>query len=318
MRQTFSQLIQSSQNYCVDDNTSSPSSLSDTKTFIQNEINATVSEIYDLLRDNNTQILPLTSTTVDGQTYYHNPPMTGSIESITITQGNIAYELNCIESQKQWNMLFENTVTSTAIPKYFFPRQHDFGLYPTPNGAYTITMIINSIPYLMDTEDYTSGTIAITNGSRTVTGTDTAFTSTMVNRWLYEETNKVWQRISAYSSTTSLTLETNYINASISGSSYRIGQSPEIPDIFHHMIPFRVGGIYLSTIKRNPNEGQKLLNIFWTGDPNNFKREGKVFGGVLGTLKRIKSRGRGNYQIVDNGIRRTNLFDERWRTTLSE
>jgi hypothetical protein len=139
----------------------------------------------------------------------------------------------------------------------------------------------------------------------------------MEGRWLYEKTNRQWMKILGYVSGTSMTLETNYIKDSITGAEYIIGESPDIPDTLHHFIPFKVGGVYISTIRKNPNEGQKLLNYYWTGDPNNFKREGKIFGGVLGAIKRLRSRGGANEQIINRGSGSVNFFEERWKTVLS-
>ena len=317
MRQTFSQLIQTSKDYCIDANTKSYSGLSTSSDFIKNEINNTAGILFDKLKNYTIQPLPVTTTTVADQIYYHIPPMTANIESITVSIGDIDYNLKPIESENQWNNLQEINTNVVGYPKYYFVRRDDVGIYPTITDEYTMTMVINPQPYKMSIDDYITGTIAVTQGSQTMTGSGTAFTAVMVGRWVYMTDAKVWQRISGYTSGTVMTLETNYIDTSISGSTFILGESPEIPDQLHHFIPFEVASIYNLTIKRNLSKAAALDNYFWTGNPKDAGRSVKTTGGALGVIGRINSKGRSNSQIVDTNIKRPAWFDERWTVLTS-
>lgn len=71
--------------------------------------------------------------------------------------------------------------------------------------------------------DYITGTISISTGSPTVTGSGTTFTTAMGNGQYYIQfsTARDWYRISAYNSATSLTIEQNYQqSANISGGTF--------------------------------------------------------------------------------------------------
>lgn len=71
--------------------------------------------------------------------------------------------------------------------------------------------------------DYTTGTISdATNGSKTITGSGTSWTSAMIGRYFMIATTTgdgVWYKITAVASTTSLTLEQPYNGTSIAAGS---------------------------------------------------------------------------------------------------
>lgn len=75
---------------------------------------------------------------------------------------------------------------------------------------------------LVTTPAYLTGTIDVTNGSRTVTGTGTVFTTDMVGRYLRQKTN--WHRIESVSGPTTLTLESPFTEDTTTGSGYHIVQ----------------------------------------------------------------------------------------------
>lgn len=72
--------------------------------------------------------------------------------------------------------------------------------------------------------EYTTGTITVTSGSTTVTGSGTTFTSAMVGRKLRVSGQRAYYVISAFVSTTELTLEAAYQGDTESGASYSIYQ----------------------------------------------------------------------------------------------
>lgn len=303
MRHTFSQLITASKDYCTDDNTSSTNSLSSTDTFIKREINNTVSNLLTTFKDFKTLALPKTMSTVADQIYYHYPPGMNTIESATMTVSGTTWPLEVIHSQETWNVYQMNSVTSSTVPLFIFPRQYDFGIYPTPSDAFTVTLTGHYLPTNMTASDHTAGTIAIAQNAVAVTGTDTAFTSSMINRWLVPtgssgQPNGSWYRISAYSSATAITLESYFEETSISGSTYLIGESPELPEELHPFIPYRVAGIYYLVRRKDPVKSQYFMNMYYTGDPANPRRDASVVGGVTGIIQEYKNKGSNNSQIV--------------------
>lgn len=70
--------------------------------------------------------------------------------------------------------------------------------------------------------EYATGTLALTNGSATITGTDTVFTSAMVGRKLRVSGDTASYTIKTFTSTTSITLDQTYGGTTASGVSYSI------------------------------------------------------------------------------------------------
>lgn len=69
---------------------------------------------------------------------------------------------------------------------------------------------------------YTTGTVSATNGSKTITGSGTTFTSAMVNRKIRIADQTGYYRIAAFVSTTELTLEAPYSNDTVTDKTFSI------------------------------------------------------------------------------------------------
>lgn len=319
MRETFSTLLLTAQNYVVDPETSSKTSLSDTRTFLKKEINNAVREIHAALRNYKTQGPPKTASTVDAQQYYHYPAGVGILESVTIEVGDIHYPMQVVNNITNWEYLNQVDYSGSSIPQFIFPRRDDFGVWPIPQAdGDTITFNSNPTPKDMTADDYTTGTVVIANGSQTVTGTDTTFTAAMVGRWLKADDDGDWYRISAFTSTTVITLETAFGGTSVASGTFRIGQSPEVPTELHHLIPHYAAAPYLAGPRRSPDQAQKELNFFYTGDYTNFSRKpSEVRGGLIKAVGRYNSLGRSNSQLVRRNSNISGPYDETWSATLS-
>jgi len=322
MRETYSTLLQTTKDFCIDDNASSTSGLSSSSSFLASRINDTIQYLFDLTRNYKSIALPKTMSTVANQVYYHYPPGLLSIETVTMEVGEIDYPLGVINSQEQWDQLHMLDDSGLTVPQYYFPRRDDFGIYPTPSGAYTVTLVGNYLPRRLSVVDSSTGTVAITAGDETVTGTDTTFTSSMVGRWFCETDGTVptgnWYRVASFASATSIELETTFEESSLSGASYVIAQSPDIPDELHPFIPYHAAASYYSTVRRDPKQAQYLLNYFFTGDYYNANRGGGIKSGVLGVINRYKLTGRNNSQLTRLHQAKPDVGrKEAWSTTLS-
>lgn len=323
-RETYSSLLQSAQDLVVDPSVSSTTDISATSVFLARHINDTIGYIFGLLQNYKTLPTPKTMSTVADQIYYHYPPGMLELDSVTMTIGDIAYPLKPINSQAKWNELQQLDITSSDVPQYYFPRQSDFGIYPTPSAVRTVTVVASYLPRNLATDDYVTGTVASAQNSQTLTGTNTTWTSGMVGRWFCETNSSGipvgnWYRIGAFGTTTSLTLESVFEESALSGATYVIAESPELPEELHQYIPFRAAANYLATQRRNPTAAQPLLNYFFTGDYSNARRNGGTQGGVLGVVNRYKNHGSSNSQIneLHKGYRHT-FRNEAWATVLSE
>ncbi|HEC65428.1 MAG TPA: hypothetical protein ENI23_09045 [bacterium] len=317
-RETFSDLILTAQNYLSDDSTSSKTNLSDTQTFLKKEINKGTRLIFNRLRMHKTQ-RQQTASTVEDQQFYHLPPDFGTLESITVTTGGIKYPLTPIDSQESWDDLNQIDFSPTTFAQKVFVRRDDFGIWPTPAADDdTITLNYNVIHKDMANTDHTAGTVSTTQNDATVTGTDTSFTAAMVGRWFKADSDGEWYRITSFTSLTSIELESVFEGTAVSGDTYVIGESPEVPVELHELIPhFATAQFYMGP-KRNIEKAQGHLNYFWTSDfMNNSRRMRDAHGGLLYAVRRYAATGRSNSRLVRRRGSVVSRFNEAWRTTLS-
>lgn len=87
---------------------------------------------------------------------------------------------------------------------------HDWPYYIQDNG------VIETIA------PYETGTVTVTNGSKTVTGSGTTFTSAMVGRKIRVSSATSYYRISAFVSATEITLQNAYQGDTASAQTYKI------------------------------------------------------------------------------------------------
>lgn len=257
-----------------------------------------------------------TATTVAAQQYYHNPVGVVQIENMTVTVGSIAYPLLSVDSQMAWDRLNELLISTSAIPQFFFAKRDEFGIWPVPQGAYLITLNYNLRDRDLTTEDYTTGTVTVTNDSPTVTGSGTTFTSAMVGRWLQIRNDGYWYRISGFVSSTEITLETAYEGGSGSSLNYRIGETPELPEEGHKLLSIGCTADYFAGPKGDIQKATWFNNVFWTGDGNNNDRTGRnVQGGLMGLQQRYSSRSNSGVVYRKSATRLEN--DKLWATRIS-
>jgi len=123
-----------------------------------------------------------------------------------------------IQTDVSSHLGLDNTlVNNTNIERWINITQQDIAGRWLWNWLYARESVATSI-------DETAGTVSVNSGSATVTGVSTAFDTTDdVNKYIQFEGANDWYRISAVASTTSLTIETNYVeSANLSGKTYVI------------------------------------------------------------------------------------------------
>ncbi len=323
IRYTNSQLLQATQDACINDDSISYTGLSSDIVFLQREINNTVGDIFRLMKQYRLQPPPYTKVTVASTIYYKFRPGVTKLESMTVSVGSQNIPLKIVANQQEWDRL-QQVPISSGFPTHVFPRRDDFGIYPTPQGVYTMNITANFSPVNMTAVDQSDGAVAITNNSATVTGTTTSFTASMEGRWFAITTNGIpsqnFYRIDTVTNATSLTLDRPIVEDTASSQTYLIGESPEIPDELHEFIPFRAASVWYMLRRKDNIHAQELLNYYSTGDYNNNKRSGNLKGGVLSVLRDMVENGRGNSQITETGggDDGTNLIrDGIWSTVLS-
>ena len=259
-------------------------------TFLENWINRGYKFVQAEL-DNYTTHVVRTASTVASQQFYHKPPDVVTIESIAITINSIDYVLEPLGSTRHWDELNAVTFSGTAIPTVFFQRRDDFGVWPIPQDAYTMTM--SFIPRFRDMsiDDFTTGTVTVTNGDATLTHSATGFTAAMVGRWFKTTDDGQWYRVASFTDTANMELENVFQSTTAAGANFTIGESPEIPEELHEILAYRAAQMYFMQ-KRNDLKSASIWgNMFFTGDPQNSSRRIRdAAGGLLGAKKRYSAR----------------------------
>ena len=96
--------------------------------------------------------------------------------------------------------------------------------------------------FLTTVAPYETGTVTVTNGSKTVTGDSTVFTAAMVSRKIRVNDEEAYYRIAAFVSTTEVTLEAPYqggsdsvLTYSIYKDEYRLNADVDVYKILRHI-----------------------------------------------------------------------------------
>lgn len=172
---------------------------------------------------------------VASQMWYQLPENCIRVAEAWLEQNGNKYPLTLIESEHDWNIITANTVSTATYPQSMHIRGNDqIGIYPLPAAAIANGLVISFEPdqVAMANDDYTTGTAAATNGSLSVTGTGTAFTSAMVGRYFRVDADGRWYKIRTVTNGTTLTLDNYFIGNSISGA-YTIGEASILPAAYH-------------------------------------------------------------------------------------
>jgi hypothetical protein len=172
---------------------------------------------------------------VASQEAYRLPHNCARLVSVYVLNGTTKYIPIEVPSIEEFSRL--SAVSSTSsYPQYYTIYGDYIRFYPLPSStSWNIYLQYKKIVPELSAADYSTGTISITTNTRTVTGSGTTFTSSMVGRYL-KTSDGLWYEISAFSSTTSITLAKTYEGTTISGATYTIGEVPTIPDGFQTIL----------------------------------------------------------------------------------
>lgn len=275
-------------------------------------------------------IKPYTITTASNTQIYSFPPGLVTIEGGYITVGSVNYPLTPIQSRYNWEQLNAIQIQASALPQFYFVEQDTFQIWPTPQAAYSGKIYYHFRDRNLGIADYATGTVSLTNGSNVVTGSGTTFTAAMVGRWFTITDPTIpgqgyWYRIIGYSSATSITLGgidgstvTNWPNATCSGATYRIGETPELPEEMHIILAWGTAADYYGSMQKDKEAFTWYNNMFYTGDPANPSRnfeDTKILGGLIGGINTYRDRD--NRTIIRRRPKLNPLQYKVFATTLS-
>lgn len=198
----------------------------------------------DFINDINSMVLGLsdrftftkkerTATSVASQQDYQLPVDYGRLLDVWVVVGGVTYYLDEVVDQEYWRSL-NTTSVSSDITNRFMILEDKIYLYPTPSSTgVTLHILYRKQERELTQADYTTGTIATTSASATVTGTGTTWTSAMIGRFI--QIDGLYYEISAVASTTSLTLVKPSIITKTSAT-YKLGEMSSLPGEFHDVL----------------------------------------------------------------------------------
>jgi len=209
-----------------------------------------------------------TDNTVAGQQFYTLPYDYDQLDDVTVTIGTTKYVPREVENQQSWDILNQQTTFQSNFPDYYYIFNGQLGFYPIPSSSSTGAITYNYRRKIVDLSiaDYTTGTIvSIANGAKTVTGSGTTWTASMVGEFIRISAptgDNVWYEIGAVGSTTSLTLVKSYNGTSIAAGSaaYTIGQMPILPEAFHDLPVYDALSVYFSSVAQDVNKANLYLD----------------------------------------------------------
>lgn len=219
-----------------------------------------------------------TALSVGGLQYYPAPPNYSKLKTVTVTVGSLKWTPDEILNREAWDKL--NVFPYYAdIPKNFFiypggDHGVQIGIWPIPSTTgNTITYNYKfRVPDLSIADYTTPGTVSVSQGGTTVTGSGTSFAVTTnpssESRWIQfaqPTGDNLWYQIDNISSTTNLTLYTPYQGINVSGvSTYTIGQMPILMEDFHDMLLWKVLEYYFTSIVDNPGKRREYGGYYET------------------------------------------------------
>lgn len=204
--------------------------------------------------------------TVASQQDYQLPRSVLRPTGVDYLYGDAYTPLIEIASEQTWNQL--NAIPSVGVgtPRFFYPKGKDvISVYPVPSTAVTEGLRVYYEPKQprMIADDYTTGTVTVTQGSTTITHSAGGFTEAMVGRFFYttDGTDGNDYQIVGYTDANTLTLENYYEGTSGAGKSFVLGIVPDIPDEYiPAVVDYCLGRFYLR--RGDKNGSATMLAMF--------------------------------------------------------
>lgn len=176
------------------------------------------------------------SLTADRQ-YYQFSMDVLRISKVRVQHGSIWYTPTLITSEEEWDRLNAISISGNYPTHYYIRGFNEVGLFPIPSTTVANALEISFEPQhtMLTQDDYTTGTITVTDGAVAITHSAAGFTPQMVGRWMQvtDGTDGKWYRVASYASASQLNLENYYEGITGAGRSFRIGEVMNIPQGYH-------------------------------------------------------------------------------------
>lgn len=185
--------------------------------------------------------------TVASQDYVEIPNHIRKVVSVRQQNGanptDVIYIPRMIFDANAWDKILAGLLGESDVPRFCYQRNQRLYIQPIPDSSGNRVIMRGRLKIRdINITDYTTGTIsAVTNGSTTVTGSGTTWTTSMAGRWIrITETDAAnggdgyWYEIASVTNSTTLVLKKPYQGTSIAAGSaaYRIGLITYEPEAY--------------------------------------------------------------------------------------
>lgn len=215
-----------------------------------------------------------TTVTVAQQQAYRVPFNIKQAINVTVAIGSTLWQPVECASRKQFDAL--NVIPFyNDFPQFYYIYNGELLLWPTPASSSNVITVHYKVRLRdLSMADTTTGTVAATNGSTTITGTGTAFKEWMEQQgWIRIDSSTTdaangdgqWYEIDAVASSTSLTLKNAYTGSNATGASFTIGQVPILPEDYQDLPLYRGLYVYHSSIAQNKDKAAYFKELYDEG-----------------------------------------------------
>jgi hypothetical protein len=190
-------------------------------------------------------------------------------KSITITVGGRNLPIVEEESQQIWDAMNEYTQYSDEIQKYFVRNNFGIGhsqilLYPIPSSAsLPVNVVYEAIDRDLSNDAYVTGTVALTNGDKTVTITTGAFTAAMVGRYL-KGSDGYFYKIASWTSAAVVELDHAYEGTTDATATVGIYEMFNLPEEMQ-ILPCYFALAHYFGMKKDVNQETKYWTLYQSG-----------------------------------------------------
>jgi hypothetical protein len=208
----------------------------------------------------------VTANLVQGQQYYTFPEDVVRVTEVRVNSSGLNFPVLGVDSEAMWNRINIIPAMTINLPMYYFIRgRNEIGLWPIPSANVTAGLVISYEPRLPDMSvDDVTGTCSVTQGSVTVTSSS-AFNSNMKGMWftVTDGSDGNWYPISAYTNSSSITLENYYQGPTEGSATFQIGAVPDIPEDYQLALVYYAA--YNFFLKRKDNDTATMYNAMFQG-----------------------------------------------------
>ena len=199
---------------------------------------------------------------------YDLPYNFGRMVAVEVDVSDVHYVLQEVSSHEQWQRLhmYRDTATSD-IPTHFHVTGDSLEIYPVFTAtASSATGTFHYIKRVVDmaADDYTTGTATATNASATLAGQSTTWTAAMVGRYFKINADYRWYELSAFTSTTAMTLKKSFQGTTATAAAYTIGEVPLIPEDYQQLLWMQPVALYWA-MKKETEQAAYYQSLYEKG-----------------------------------------------------